>query len=69
MLMAKFDIEKFNGKNDFALWRMKMRAMLVHQGLEEALEGERKFPSTLSEKKKEGPFEQGSQCHNTMLGS
>ena len=31
---AKFDLEKFTGKNDFGLWRVKMRALLVQQGLQ-----------------------------------
>ena len=26
---AKFEIDKFNEKNDFSLWRVKMRALLV----------------------------------------
>ncbi|PON54809.1 LOW QUALITY PROTEIN: Gag-Pol-related retrotransposon family protein [Trema orientale] len=34
---TKFDIEKFTGKNDFELWKMKMEAILVQQGLEKAL--------------------------------
>ncbi|RDY04308.1 hypothetical protein CR513_12029, partial [Mucuna pruriens] len=28
----KFDIEKFFGSNDFGLWRIKMQAILIHQG-------------------------------------
>ena len=36
---AKFEVEKFTGSNDFGLWRLKMRAFLVHQGLEDALKG------------------------------
>lgn len=36
----KFDIEKFNEKNDFGLWRIKMRAILIQQGLDQALKGE-----------------------------
>ncbi|KAD4178102.1 hypothetical protein E3N88_26693 [Mikania micrantha] len=39
MVSTKFEIEKFDGKNDFSLWRVKMRALLVHQGLAEALAG------------------------------
>ena len=34
---AKLVVEKFTGENDFHLWRLKMRALLVHQGLNEAL--------------------------------
>jgi len=51
---TKFDIEKFTIKNDFRLWRMKMRVLLVHHGLEPALEGENGLPATMSEKGKEG---------------
>ncbi|GJY91342.1 uncharacterized oxidoreductase, chloroplastic [Tanacetum coccineum] len=35
---AKFDIEKFDGTGDFGLWRIKMRALLIQHGCEEALE-------------------------------
>ncbi|GJX66391.1 retrovirus-related pol polyprotein from transposon TNT 1-94 [Tanacetum coccineum] len=35
---AKFDIKKFNGKNDFGLWQIKMRALMVQQGCDAALE-------------------------------
>ena len=52
MSLPKFDLEKFNGENDFNLWRLKMRAILVHQGLEDALEGEDKMPDTLTESMK-----------------
>ncbi|KAL8471904.1 hypothetical protein ACS0TY_029223 [Phlomoides rotata] len=37
MVTTRFDIEKFSGKTDFGLWRIKMKALLVHQGLAEAL--------------------------------
>ncbi|EXB77510.1 hypothetical protein L484_015435 [Morus notabilis] len=40
MSMMKFDIEKFDGKNDFNLWREKMMAHLGNLGLDEALKGE-----------------------------
>ncbi|GKG62960.1 hypothetical protein Tco_0636691, partial [Tanacetum coccineum] len=35
---TKFDIEKFNGTNDFALWQVRMKALLEQQGLAAALE-------------------------------
>ena len=38
MAMACYDTEKFNGRNDFGLWKIKMQALLSHQGLDEALE-------------------------------
>ncbi|XP_060973926.1 uncharacterized protein LOC133039124 [Cannabis sativa] len=37
---AKFAIEKFDGKNDFSLWRVKMRALLVQQGIQDAILGD-----------------------------
>ncbi|GKE22631.1 zinc finger, CCHC-type containing protein [Tanacetum coccineum] len=33
----RFDIEKFNGKNEFGLWQIKMRALMAHQGCDDAL--------------------------------
>ncbi|GJR23356.1 zinc finger, CCHC-type containing protein [Tanacetum coccineum] len=33
MTGTKFDIEKFDGKNDFALWQVRMKALLEQQGL------------------------------------
>nr|KYP60239.1 Retrovirus-related Pol polyprotein from transposon TNT 1-94 [Cajanus cajan] len=50
---TKYDIEKFIYKNDFSLGRMKMKALLVHQGLKEALQGKKKLPTTMIDKKKE----------------
>nr|GFB87433.1 retrovirus-related Pol polyprotein from transposon TNT 1-94 [Tanacetum cinerariifolium] len=38
MTGAKFDIEKFDGTGDFGLWRVKMRALLIQDGCEAALE-------------------------------
>ncbi|KAL8526143.1 hypothetical protein ACS0TY_015390 [Phlomoides rotata] len=37
MVTTRFDIEKFSRKMDFGLWRIKMKALLVHQGLADAL--------------------------------
>ncbi|KAH9680956.1 hypothetical protein KPL71_026757 [Citrus sinensis] len=37
MTRPKLEVEKFTGENDFHLWRLKMKALLVHQGLDEAL--------------------------------
>ncbi|GJU84367.1 retrovirus-related pol polyprotein from transposon TNT 1-94 [Tanacetum coccineum] len=38
MTGTKFDIEKFDGKNDFALWQVRMKALLEQQGLAAVLE-------------------------------
>ncbi|GKA82952.1 hypothetical protein Tco_0789700 [Tanacetum coccineum] len=35
--ITRFDIEKFDGKNDFGLWKIKMRALMVQQGCDVAL--------------------------------
>ena len=40
MASAKFEIDKFTGTNDFSLWRIKMKALLVHQGISEAIDSE-----------------------------
>lgn len=33
MAIAKFELDKFNRDNEFNLWRIKMKTLLVHQGL------------------------------------
>lgn len=38
MSSSKFDVEKFNGENDFMLWRIKMKALMIHQGIYVALD-------------------------------
>ena len=40
MSSHKFDLEKFNGSNDFTLWKVKMKALLVQLGCAVAVEGE-----------------------------
>ncbi|KAH9696615.1 hypothetical protein KPL71_023232 [Citrus sinensis] len=40
MASTKLKVEKFTGENDFHLWRLKMRALLVHQRLDVALDDE-----------------------------
>ncbi|GJW71651.1 hypothetical protein Tco_0128568 [Tanacetum coccineum] len=36
--ITRFDIKKFDGENDFGLWQIKMRALMVQQGCAAALE-------------------------------
>ena len=50
MTIIKSDVEKFNGVNNFGLWRMKMRALLSQQGYLSALQGRDKLPETDEEK-------------------
>jgi len=49
MSSYKFDIDKFNGSNDFTLWKLKMKAVLVHQGCAAALEGADQLPATMTD--------------------
>nr|GEX10226.1 zinc finger, CCHC-type [Tanacetum cinerariifolium] len=43
--IAKFDVEKFDRSNDFELWRVKMRCLLIQHGWEAALDP---FPGTMT---------------------
>ncbi|KHN13198.1 Retrovirus-related Pol polyprotein from transposon TNT 1-94, partial [Glycine soja] len=45
---TKFDVEKFTGKNNFNLWRVKMLALLTQQECELALEGEEMLPAEMT---------------------
>nr|GEX14200.1 hypothetical protein [Tanacetum cinerariifolium] len=44
--IAKFDVKKFNGSNDFGLWRVKMWCLLIQHGWEVALDP---FPRTMTD--------------------
>eukprot|EP00253_Pinus_taeda_P010174 PITA_10174 len=48
MSNAKFEVEKFTGKRNFALWKLKVRDLLVQQGLHKALNGATKKPTTMT---------------------
>ena len=43
-MTTRFDLEKFNGDNDFYLWSLKMKAILIQQGLDSALDDEDEDP-------------------------
>uniref|UniRef100_A0A803PAJ2 Retrovirus-related Pol polyprotein from transposon TNT 1-94 n=1 Tax=Cannabis sativa TaxID=3483 RepID=A0A803PAJ2_CANSA len=40
MSSTRFEVDKFTGTNDFGLWRIKMKALLVHQGIHQAIDKE-----------------------------
>ena len=42
MQSLEFEVEKFSRKNNFELWKLKMRDLLVQQGLQKALAGKSK---------------------------
>jgi hypothetical protein len=47
MQSSKFEVEKFSGKSNFELWKLKMRDLLVQQGLQKALAFNTKKPATV----------------------
>ena len=49
MFSTKFETEKFNGKNNFELWKLKMRDLLVQQGLQRYLDRKRKKTLTMTD--------------------
>ncbi|KAL8491997.1 hypothetical protein ACS0TY_023557 [Phlomoides rotata] len=52
MSSMKLDVEKFTGKNDFGLWKVKMKALLVHHGLATALKTDGSEESSATAAKK-----------------
>ena len=48
MSNAKFEVEKLTGKSNFSLWKLKVRDLLVQQGLHKALDGATKKPATIT---------------------
>ena len=44
MTKAKFEVKKLTGKNNFALWKLKVRDLFVQQGLHKALDEVKKKP-------------------------
>ena len=48
MSRTKFEIEKFSGKNNFDLWKLKMRDLVVQQELQKSLDDKRKRPLTMT---------------------
>lgn len=46
---AKFEIEKFNGKNNFEIWKVKMHYLLVQQGAVKVILGKGKQPATITD--------------------
>lgn len=65
-MTAKFDFETFTRKNDFSLWRMKMKALLVQQGLLGTLKGE--FLATIFEYSKQELLDRAHSSLTLALG-
>jgi hypothetical protein len=68
-MAAKFDIEKFDGRNNFNLWRVRMKALLVQQGLFKALKGKDALPESLTEDEKEEILEKAHSVIQLCLNN
>jgi hypothetical protein len=47
MANTKFEIEKFNGKNNFSIWQRRMKDLLIQQGTHKVLLGKIKKPEKM----------------------
>ena len=56
-MATNFNIEKFDGRNDFNLWQVRMKALLVQEGLSKALD--EALLATLEEPQKTEIMEKG----------
>nr|GEV42923.1 retrotransposon protein, putative, Ty1-copia subclass [Tanacetum cinerariifolium] len=64
--IAKFDVEKFDRSNDFGLWRVKMRCLLIQHGWEAALDP---FPETMADTEKTAALKTDvyKKAHSALL--
>ena len=53
MAAIRFEIEKFDGKGDFGLWKAKIRAILGQQKAHKALLDPSTLPNTITAQEKE----------------
>ncbi|CAM8971845.1 unnamed protein product [Rhodiola kirilowii] len=53
MVSTKVEVDRFDGKGDFSLWRQRMRAILVQMKVVKALDGEKDFPATMTQDEKD----------------
>lgn len=60
MATPEIDLDNFNGKNDFNTWKVKMKAMLVTQGLRDVIH---------LVTKKEGTLEQAAEIDRKAKGT
>jgi len=45
----KFEVEKFDGKSNFLLWKMRVTSLLMKEGIDKALVGIKKKPSKMED--------------------
>lgn len=53
MALQRYEIEKFDGKVEFGLWKTKVKAILGQQKHTKATEDPSRLPKTLTEDEKE----------------
>ena len=53
MRSSKIEIEKFDGKGDFSMWKKKMKAVLVQQKYAKAISNPSKFPEVMKTSEKQ----------------
>ena len=68
-MTTKFEIEKFDGKNEFSLWRIKIRALMVQQELSKALKGRKAQPTTMSDEENDELMEKAHSAILLCLGN
>ncbi|KAL8554089.1 hypothetical protein ACS0TY_002348 [Phlomoides rotata] len=64
MASMKLDVEKFTGKNDLGLWKVKMKALLVHHRLASALKTDEGGESSVTAAKR---IEIGEKAHSDII--
>jgi len=47
--VMKFDVEKFDGKVNFSIWRVQMMVVLIQHGLKKAFGGKSSMPFTMTD--------------------
>lgn len=63
-MSAKYELERFDGKSDFNLWRQKMKALLTQQKVAKVLLDPSKLPANLTDDDKE---EMREITHSTII--
>ena len=63
-MTTMFEVEKFDGRNDFSLWRIKMHALLFQQRLSKTLKGKEALLTMVSNEENDELME---KSHNAIL--
>lgn len=53
MSLRRIEVDRFDGKGDFSLWRTRMKALMVQMKIAKALQGEKGLPDSLSAPEKQ----------------